>query len=156
VIVLRHVDVYATGCLFTLGLSIRRPPDLGQRAWWGRFERLSSRHAWGASDPTGDGPRYGVRLPDGTRLRTIDVDAGHERFAEPSGPVLQLDELGGGGDDHGAETEHQLWLWPLPPAGDVDLVVAWPAVDIGPTQLTLDGARLGARAADAEPFFPAS
>jgi hypothetical protein len=47
----------------------------------------------------------------------------------------------------GAEVaEETFWAWPLPPAGPVTVFVEWPAVGIGPSSVTLDGAAIVAAA----------
>jgi hypothetical protein len=42
--------------------------------------------------------------------------------------------------------EETFWAWPLPPAGPVTVFVEWPAVGIGPSSVTLDGAAIVAAA----------
>ncbi len=42
--------------------------------------------------------------------------------------------------------EETFWTWPLPPAGPVTVFVEWPAVGIGPSSVTLDGAAIVAAA----------
>ena len=42
--------------------------------------------------------------------------------------------------------EETFWAWPLPPAGPVTVFVEWPAIGIGPSSVTLDGAAIVAAA----------
>jgi len=42
--------------------------------------------------------------------------------------------------------EETFWAWPLPPSGPVTVFVEWPAVGIGPSSVTLDGAAIVAAA----------
>lgn len=49
--------------------------------------------------------------------------------------------------------EYLLWLWPLPPPAPIELVVAWPDLDLPEAGCTLDGAAIVAAAADAVELF---
>jgi len=97
--------------------------------------------------------RYGVELADGERVFA-------EPFFSPSaGPTESqrhvLSRLGGGGGGGGRtySLTDGLWLWPLPPAGPIVLVVQWPAVGIGEHRVTIDAAQIDALAEQAHPLW---
>jgi hypothetical protein len=50
--------------------------------------------------------------------------------------------------------EHEVFLWPLPPAGPLKLVVQWTDRQIPETSTTLDGGAIRAAAKDAAEIWP--
>lgn len=104
----------------------------------------ASRHP--GTDASSDVLRVGVQFSDGAK-------ASHLRFASfrrtedgaPAEPVLSLGGGGGGGRKWAAT----FWLWPLPPAGPLTLVVEWPSQGIPETRVELSADPLQAAAKDA-------
>jgi len=47
----------------------------------------------------------------------------------------------------------KLWLWPLPPAGTLDLVTEWRALGIPESRVTLDASVLRAAAGAVQPLW---
>jgi hypothetical protein len=90
----------------------------------------------------------GVLYADGSRAssETISVPSA----SEPESPVLRAQPAGG---THFA-VEHEVFLWPLPPAGPLKLVVQWRDRDIPETRTTLDGGTIRAAAKDAAELWP--
>lgn len=83
--------------------------------------------------PDVDGPRVGVLFSDGryaTNLRKPGFPRPHERGLSAEYPVLSLASSGGGGG--GGSTggswhfRQVLDVWPLPPAGPLAIIFAWP------------------------------
>jgi hypothetical protein len=105
--------------------------------------------AWHHPVHAGSSLRFGVGFPDG---RKAVVGAwplpGPEQ--PPEQPVL-MPRGGGGG---GLAWEQELWLWPLPPPGPVELVCSWPDQGIEEARATIDGAELGALAERAIELWP--
>lgn len=84
--------------------------------------------------------RFGVVLADGQKIvadSALFFGEG-DPMIEPDGHTLSRREQGGGGGGQTYAAADHLWLWPLPPAGPLELVVQWPAFGIDETRLTLD------------------
>jgi hypothetical protein len=94
--------------------------------------------------------RYGFQFADGTKVTNMSFmappTAGFDPFAEPPGPVMMP---GGGGSAGGRTMVMTHWCWPLPPAGEVTVVVEWKAQGVAATELTFDAARIRDAAAAA-------
>ena len=91
--------------------------------------------------------RFGVEYPDGRKATNL----GHPPFGEdPPGPVL-INRGGGGG---GRSWNFGYWLWPLPPAGALRVVVEWPAFGVPLTDIELDGAAFAEAAAGVDVLWP--
>ena len=83
--------------------------------------------------------RLGLQFADGT----IATNLGHHPLSfadvtEPTGPVL-LERGGGGG---GRRYDQKYWVWPLPPAGSLTFVCAWPARNIPESRHEIDADRI--------------
>ncbi|MFC1410821.1 hypothetical protein ACEZCY_16125 [Streptacidiphilus sp. N1-12] len=98
-----------------------------------------------------DGLRFAVRFADGRTVRQND-SAG---LRDGRGPMLHAfsTQSSGGGRNNSEDIQLSLWLWPLPPSGPVTLSCSWPRAGITDAGLVLDGDRLRAAAALAEPFW---
>lgn len=89
----------------------------------------------------------GVELPDGRRTSNL----GPRRFDDAAdGPVLH--QGGGGGGGRSAEADY--FLTPLPPAGEVTLVCAWPSRGLGETLTVLPTAEIRQVAARVVELWP--
>lgn len=172
VIVVTEAVAYRDGVEFPLRLRARRRPGMS-RAQWSDI----SRGMWGYDafgwheDEPADGPdrlaetgarhpdellRFGIRFADGTQVTTVDEratgpDAWHS--PRPDGPVLVLDERGGGGSGETIDSDRTLWLWPLPVPRPFELAVEWPLLGVDLTFTSLDGEAIVAAAARARPFW---
>jgi hypothetical protein len=71
---------------------------------------------------SGQGFLLGVAYPDGRTVSNVNS----QRFPDPLTPQDQpaLIESGGGGWDRTVDMEY--WLTPIPPPGDLTVIVAWP------------------------------
>jgi hypothetical protein len=78
--------------------------------------------------------RFGVEFADGRRATNTGGRGPRVRDAEPAGPVLN-DGGGGGG---GGRWRANMFLWPLPPPGQLVLVCEWPAARIPQTRTEID------------------
>ncbi|MHC6228415.1 hypothetical protein ACX5I6_01210 [Arthrobacter sp. MMS24-T111] len=72
----------------------------------------------------------------------------------PESPVLYLQNRGGGGGGDELAGSGTIWLWPLPPAGDLRLVAQWTGMGIPESSITLDGTQLREAAAGAQKYWP--
>ena len=69
---------------------------------------------------------FGAALPDGSKSSTGAHPQGFfEGSEEPDAPVLLMRNGGGNGGDDELSGSCTLWLWPLPPAGTLQLVAEW-------------------------------
>ncbi len=86
---------------------------------------------FGAEEPPAGFLRFGVELPDGTRLSNLARRLWAGPDEGPRGPVL-FQSGGGGGQSSGTGVSWSLgfWLWPLPAEGLLRLFCEWPVAGI--------------------------
>jgi hypothetical protein len=94
--------------------------------------------------------RLGVQFSDGRKATSLESRFPHEPNERPSGPLL-MPHGGGGG---GRRWDVSFWLWPLPPAGTLELVCEWPARGIPLRRVSVDSDRLLEAASQAAPLWP--
>ncbi len=138
------VAAYPTGLMFSLTVQVAR--RWAEDAVAGAQARapFSRRRPW---DP-GDGEWFGVRFADGREATTLDE---RRLGARPPGEPLLLPW---GAGITGGRIEQALWLRPLPPAGRLTIVGAWPALDLPETRHELDAEPLRAAARRAVTLWP--
>ena len=90
----------------------------------------------------------GVLFPDGGRASSETVSV--PSAGEPHEPVLRVED--GGGSEF--RYEHAVFVWPLPSAGPLKVIVQWLDREIPETHTKLDGGRLRAAALDAGELWP--
>jgi hypothetical protein len=131
-----HVDVFSTGILIASEWDVRRV-DEPQREWQVALQ-MGSFYGHGA-DPESM-LRFGLALADGTVVTTLDRMNVRDAFTTaPKGwSLMERGGGGGGGDSHYNGTSG-LWLWPLPPAGPIELVAEWRERSIPESRIVLDG-----------------
>jgi len=135
VLSLSRVEIFAVGVRIPIDAVVRRRGE-SHHDW---FSLLDQRHG---PHPPVDGLRLGVELADGTRLGT-EVEPHHPfREDEPAGPVLVNQGGGGGGGGSRWDLTFKLWVWPLPPAGTLDVVAEWRVLDVPESRVTLDATLL--------------
>ena len=100
--------------------------------------------------------RFGVVLADGEKViaDALSFFGGGDPMVEPDGHTLARREQGGGGGGSMYASGDHLWLWPLPPAGPIELVTQWPAVGIGETRVVIDASGVAELAAQVRPYWP--
>lgn len=133
-LVIDRFRVYPNGVVFTATGLMRNAQRGGGPPPWMPWERGGR---WGPSDPDRL-LRLGVSYSDGSKWTNVDdlADGGVlHRLDTP--PVPSLTPQGGSMSDRAFDSDY--WLWPLPPAGPVTFVVAWPAFGIDETEQQLDG-----------------
>jgi hypothetical protein len=90
--------------------------------------------------------RLGVLYADGRRASNVAVYSGQDA---PTRPVLA--SIGSA-----AAQGRTFWLWPLPPSGPLTFSCRWPALDIGHSEVLVDGDAITAAAGRARPAWSAS
>ncbi|MDQ8046242.1 MAG: hypothetical protein AAGC46_14875 [Solirubrobacteraceae bacterium] len=138
-VVLSEVEVYPTGLRFTLRVVPRPGDDIAAAAVTGP-DFYAETAGYGA-------PRLARRLRVGAcwddgRTATNLFLHGPEFDDEAPATVLRVD----GGSGGGGFVEANFWLWPLPAAGDLTLVVAWHHRGLEEQGIVLNGDELRAAA----------
>lgn len=150
--------VYSTGCSFDLTWTLRRGNE-DDKAWaqltaafFGHPHSMQAieRRPFAAL-------LLGVQLADGTKARADSTL--HGRYPpgtakQPDPPVLILQGNGGNGGDDEMAGKGSVWLWPLPPAGDLRLVAQWEELGMPETSIAIDGGQLREAAAGAQKYWP--
>jgi len=156
VVALKSAEVFSTGCLFNLSWVFRRADQTEED--WAELQHLFFHQGRGFRGGSGrqSGLLFGVEFPDGSKASTgSQIPYGlMEAGTNPESPVLALNGGGGGGGDEEFSGSGTLWLWPLPPAGDLRLVCQWTDFGLEETSLMLDGGALREAAASVQPYWP--
>jgi hypothetical protein len=79
--------------------------------------------------------RFGLQFADGRKVAGSPGGGRPEHESEPAGAILY--PFAGGGAPYSFFS--RWWLWPLPPAGQLDFVCEWPAFGIAESRVTIDG-----------------
>jgi hypothetical protein len=90
----------------------------------------------------------GVLFADGSRAGSDTISMPSP--TRPDHPVLRADS-GGGSQFH---FQHTVFIWPLPPAGPMHLVVQWLDREIAESRTELDGTAIRAAATEAREVWP--
>ena len=153
-IALVGVAVHSEGLEFRLERRLRRH-ELAKDDWNNLCAAFMEHHPWGGPVASGGRLRFGLVLGDGERvLADRSPFGGGDPMSEPGGHVLNRRGGGGGGGGRSFSGTDELWLWPLPPAGPIELVLQWPALGIGEERILLDGTAIIALAPRARPLWP--
>lgn len=150
--------VYSTGCTFELAWTLRRAEEKDEE--WAELNGAFFGHPHSARTVERRPFKallFGVQLADGTKARTgsmpgFGFPAGMDSPPEP--PVLSLQGNGGSGGDDEMAGKGSLWLWPLPPAGELRLVAQWAELGMQESFIVLDGGQLREAAAGVQQFWP--
>jgi hypothetical protein len=150
-LVVRNATAYGSGCLFSIGWVTRRARETAAE-WDRKTQSVHRRSDYRQDSNEFTGLRFGVILSDGEvavshsglRRGSLDPD---------SGVVLQLRSGSGSGGPERASGDSTLWLHPIPPAGDLTLIVEWKELGIEETEITIDASALREASRSAEPFW---
>ncbi len=149
--------VYSTGCSLDLTWTVRRAEESEKEwaelsgAFFGHPHSMQSieRRPLAAL-------LLGVQLADGAKARADS--ALQSRYPpgtakQPDPPVLILQGNGGTGGDDEMAGKGSVWLWPLPPAGDLRLLAQWTSMGMPESSIVLDGGHLREAAAGAQKYW---
>ncbi|WP_240720414.1 hypothetical protein [Pseudarthrobacter sp. NamB4] len=158
VLAVELAKVYSTGCSFNLTWTLRRAQEDDEA--WAELNGAFFGHPH-SMQPIDRRPfaalLLGVQLADGTKARADSTL--HARYPpstgkQPDPPALVLQNHGGNGGDDEMAGKGSLWLWPLPPPGDIRLVAQWAGLGMPETSITIDGGQLREAAAGAQKYWP--
>jgi hypothetical protein len=157
VVHLEDVRAYSEGVVFRIAVRIRRTTVRERSRVLGQLDITHGRGSFHLALPTG-GLRWGFEYSDGRRVTTLDdspwtmipADADPLDWT-PARPVMDGASLP---MHYGGRWARDVWLWPLPPEGDLRAVCSWPDRDIPETTTVLDATAIRAAAADAHPLWP--
>lgn len=147
VVTISHIDVYSTGILIAVEWEVRRLDETVNE--WQATIHLGGHYGRG----TASALRFGLALSDGTVVTTSDSFPSDGKTA-PEGWSLQDRSGGGGGDGRRYSGTSGLWLWPLPPAGPIELVAEWGDRGVPESRLVLDGSLLLAEVGNIRSLWP--
>ena len=158
VILLSHIDVFSTGCVLRVRISVHNRDHAPAEDWYDLQDIvMAGRRHHGGRPLGGELPddllRFGVRFSDGSKATTTAGPVPHELDAAPKGPVLMQQGGGGSGSDGLITTNWALWLWPLPPAEAFDLIFEWPAMGVAMQRVDIDGGQIRRAAETVQSFW---
>lgn len=154
VMAVKSADVFSTGCSFDVSWTIRRGDQTDEE--WADLNDVFFRPGPGPRRGSGAASMllFGVAFPDGSKSSTGAYPHGHfEGTEEPAPPVLLMRNGGGSGGDDELSGSGALWLWPLPPAGKLQLVAGWKDFGLAECSIFLDGSRLRDAASGVQKFW---
>ena len=144
-IALVSADAYTNGLSISIAVRLRH-----NDAADGLAETLHGHHRHGASS---DQLLVGVSYPDGRTATNVSAPFFPDLLRELAQPEqLILVERGGGGG--GREFGMGFWITPLPPPGDLTIVVAWPSQGIAETHTTIPADLIAAGLARSVELWP--
>lgn len=157
VVRLEDVRVFPQGVVFRIDVRIRHTSMRERTRVLGQLDVTHGRGMLHLGLPQG-GLRWGFEYADGQRVTTLDRSPWTQVPAEadpmdwtPAGLVMD----GASQSMHyGERWSRDVWLWPLPPPGELRAVCAWPERDIPETSTILDATAIRAAADDARPLWP--
>jgi hypothetical protein len=123
VIAVVGADAYSTGMSIRIAIRLRRLD--------------ASLHGFDEPPygPGGGTLLVGVAYPDGRTASTVNSRRLPDSVTPEDAPSL-MDHGGGGG---GRTFEMNYWLTPMPPPGDLTIIVAWPTRDIPESRTVISG-----------------
>ncbi|MET4147241.1 hypothetical protein [Arthrobacter sp. UYEF21] len=151
------VEVYSTGCIIDVKWILRRTDQEDRK--WAEINAVSHRPAPQVRDGGISSDSIlllGVQFPDGTKASSSSLAMyGHKPLDQkPDGPVFEYRPKGGNGGEDDMSANAALWLWPLPPAGDLRLVAQWTDMGMPESSISLDGLQLRDAAAGVQKYWP--
>lgn len=156
VLAIEAAKVSSTGCTFDVTWMLRRTDEEDRK--WAELNAVFHRPAPQVRDGGLSAESvllFGFQFPDGTKASSSSLAMYEPKSLdqEPDGPVFEYRPRGGNGGEDDMSANGALWLWPLPPAGDLRLVAQWTDMGMPESSITLDGAQLREAAAGAQKYW---
>lgn len=157
VVMFEGARVYSQGAVLVLAV---RTSETGLAARRHLHTQLDLHHGRGQLNlflPIG-GLRWGLQFSDGRKVTSLD-DSGWVTLPEGTDPAAWAPDrphLDGASRPSAVADSwrRDMWLWPLPPPGDLLVVCAWPDRGIAETSTIIDSDLLLEAAGRAEPLWP--
>jgi hypothetical protein len=138
-------DVYRNGVEFRIERRLRRN-GMPAREWNESIAVFTEHSPFGGRGVDLGRLRYGLVLGDGERvLDDAPYAGGADPTSPPEGHALRRMGSESSGGSSSFTGRDRLWLWPAPPAGPIEFVMQWPALEIDETRVLIDGDELIAR-----------
>jgi hypothetical protein len=134
-----QVEVYSTGFRFSLAVRLRVPHP---EAPGGLFALIGGHAHPGFPPAAEDRLLFGIEYANGDRASNLDDF--RTRGPGVAAPLTLTRQGGGSSGDLSAN--QTFWVSPLPPAGPVTFVLAWPAFGITESRTEVDGEAIRAAA----------
>ncbi|WP_050053596.1 hypothetical protein [Pseudarthrobacter siccitolerans] len=156
VVGVKSAEVFSTGCSFSLSWLCRRV-DQNDEDWTDlqeHFHHSGMGFRQGRSQQTS--LMFGVQFPNGSKASTAYQGPHSLRGIgqDPEPPTLALNNGGGSGGDDELSGTGTIWLWPLPPAGEIRLLAQWIALGMPESSVVVDGTQLREAAAATQKYWP--
>jgi hypothetical protein len=145
-----NLEAFSGGFRFTLAVRVRRArPELARG---GLFMLIEPRSHRGLEVPLPDRLLLGLEYSDGRRASTLQDIRTRGPAAVAGSEDLTLAPHGGSSGDLVADQIY--WVSPLPPAGPVTFVLAWPGFDLPESRTVVDSAPIRAAAERSQLLWP--
>ena len=156
-VLLEGARAYDAGVVLRVVVVLRDTVSFAaRRRLFGQLDITHGRGNLHLSLPAG-GLRWGFEFSDGRRVTTLDdspwvelPDGVDLATWDPGHPVLEVMSRPA---VFAQSWSREVWLWPLPPAGPLRAVCAWPDQEISETSTTVDTAPLRTAADHATPLW---
>jgi hypothetical protein len=157
VVLLEGARVFPTGVALRFTVVLAPTTRRERNRVIGQLDITHGRGGLALALPVG-GLRWGFELADGRRVTSLDgsgwddlPDGVDPDRWEPDRPVMTPLARAA---VYGGTWSREVWLWPIPPAGTMTAVCAWPDRGIEETRTVLDATELHAAAASARSLWP--
>jgi hypothetical protein len=151
VIAVEGVVAYPQGFEFCCLIRHRRSLESTALMYGGRHP--------GRPDATQEGLRpeqfrLGVQFSDGTKATNVGgIGPRPAPGIDMEPPQAVMMPMGGGGGGH--SWRQRLWVWPLPPPGQLSFVAEWPSEGVELSRVDIDAAAIRDAGEQAEVLWPA-
>jgi hypothetical protein len=139
---LEYATAYRAGVAFGIQIAARRGD--WSRVQWEAIQGAVFGHPRPPHKRNSGELRIGAELADGTRFGSEPPWQRIPRNRPPDGPVLVDHGGDGSGGRRTMRSHRELWLWPLPDGDTLDLVFAWPELDVPVTRYSVNADELRA------------
>lgn len=130
--------VYRSGLELQIELRARRREE-SDTEWDSLIDAFMERPYTPAGPGGAQALTYAVAIDGGAEIVANSLFRPHTNpEIEPRGYSLMRTRPGASGNRYSCTSSQGLWLWPLPDAEHVELIVRWPAMGIGEARTGID------------------